>query len=124
MFCSASYLCCFSLQQAVKTCEEQQQDEPEASPPSSTSNDESRYSVRFESTRAVREFSESEIVGPGFSSVTSSKLRPGQIVYVTHANREVQGSVLHHRPNIDQVIIQILVRQQHSFELPLAAECV
>ena len=74
--------------------------------------------MRFESTRAVAEFRESELVGPGFSSVGGGgggggqavrKLRAGQIVYVTHSNREVQGCVLHHRPNLDQVIIQILV---------------
>lgn len=70
---------------------------------------ESKYSVRFEATRRVKEFKESEIIGPGFQNVTSSKLRAGQIVYVTHCNREMQGAVMHHRPNIDQVIIQLLV---------------
>ena len=74
---------------------------------------ESKYSVRFEATRRVKEFRESEIIGPGFQNVTSSKLRAGQIVYVTHCNREMQGAVIYHRPNIDQVNIQLLVRDIH-----------
>jgi hypothetical protein len=68
-----------------------------------------RYSVRFEGTRKVLEFSESEIIGPGFQNVSTSKLRPGQIVYITYCNREVQGSVICHRPTVDQVIIRVLV---------------
>ncbi len=67
------------------------------------------YSVRFEGTRKVSEFSESEIIGPGFQNVSTSKLRPGQIVYITYCNREVQGSVICHRPTADQVIVRLLV---------------
>eukprot|EP00095_Tigriopus_kingsejongensis_P010464 maker-scaffold333_size203007-snap-gene-1.12 protein:Tk10464 transcript:maker-scaffold333_size203007-snap-gene-1.12-mRNA-1 annotation:"zinc finger protein 395-like" len=80
--------------QAMKTCEDRL--------------GESRYSVKFDDTRKVKEFRQSEVIGPGFQSVTSSKLRSGQNVFVTHCNREMQGSVVHHRPNIDQVIIQLL----------------
>ena len=69
----------------------------------------SRYSVRFDLTRKVREYSESDIIGPGFAGLTGIKLRPGQIVYVTYCNREMQGSVVCHRPNIDQVIVRLLV---------------
>ena len=68
-----------------------------------------RYTVRFEGTRKVAEFSENEIIGPGFENVSTSKLRPGQIVYITYCNREVQGSVVCHRPTADQVIIKLLV---------------
>ena len=79
--------------------------------PSSTSG--RIYAVRFDDgSRQTREFPESELVGPGFPGggrLRAGKLKPGQIVYVTHANREVQGAVMHHRPNIDQVIIRILV---------------
>jgi hypothetical protein len=45
----------------------------------------------------------------GFQPVATSKLRPGQIVYITYCNREVQGSVICHRPTVDQVIIRLLV---------------
>lgn len=74
----------------------------------------SRYSVRFDLTRKVREYSESDIIGPGFAGVTGIKLRPGQIVYVTYCNREMQGSVVCHRPNIDQVIVRLLVSLSYS----------
>ena len=71
----------------------------------------SRYSVRFDLTRKVREYPESDIIGPGFAGLTGLKLRPGQIVYVTYCNREMQGSVVCHRPNIDQVIVRLLVSE-------------
>ena len=80
---------------------------------SSTSNH-IRYTVRFDENRKIQEFFEGEIIGPGFSAVTSSKLRPKQKVWVTNANREMEGYVIHHRPNIDQVIIQ-LVSQKSVF---------
>lgn len=67
-----------------------------------------KYSVRFDLSRKVKEYAEAEIIGPGFSGMTGIKLRPGQIVYVTYCNREMQGSVVCHRPNIDQVIVRLL----------------
>ena len=68
---------------------------------SSTSNTSNhiRYTVRFDENRKIKDFIEGEIIGPGFSAVTSSKLRPKQKVWVTNANREMEGYVLHHRPN-------------------------
>ena len=69
----------------------------------------SRYSVRLDLTRKQREHPESDIIGPGFAGLTGIKLRPGQVVYVTYCNREMQGSVVCHRPNVDQVIIRLLV---------------
>jgi len=69
-----------------------------------TSN--SKYIVRFESGD-TREFSESELVGPGFGSVNSLKLRSGQKTFVTHNGREVTGNVVYHRPQIDEVLITI-----------------
>ena len=74
------------------------------------SNGDNKYSVKFDLSRKVKEFAEADLVGPGFSNLTAiSKLRPGQIVYVTYSNREMQGSVVCHRPQIDQVIIRLLV---------------
>lgn len=49
-----------------------------------------KFVVRFE-TGETREFSESELVGPGFGNVSSLKLRSGQKVFVTHNGREVSG---------------------------------
>jgi len=68
----------------------------------------SRYSIRLDLTRKQREHPESDIIGPGFAGLTGIKLRPGQVVYVTYCNREMQGSVVCHRPNVDQVIIRLL----------------
>lgn len=66
----------------------------------------SKYVVRFDSGD-VREFSEGELVGPGFGSVSSLKLKPKQKAFVTHNGREVCGTVLYHRPNIDEVLLSI-----------------
>ncbi|CAG7836547.1 unnamed protein product [Allacma fusca] len=80
-----------------------------------TSN--SRYVVRFE-TGETREFSESELIGPGFGSVNSLKLRPCQKTFVTHNGREVSGTVVYHRPQIDEVLINILPQCPGSNEIP------
>ena len=50
-----------------------------------------------------------DLIGPGFGSVTGIQLTPGQMVFVTHCNREMQGAVLRHKANLDQVVIQLLV---------------
>ncbi|MPC41431.1 hypothetical protein E2C01_035021 [Portunus trituberculatus] len=65
------------------------------------------YSVRVEGERRPREVRESDLVGSGFTSVGSVKLRVGQRAYITHNNREVCGTVLYHRPNIDEVLISV-----------------
>ena len=103
--------------QATKTCEEDESSagscggsaraaRSEAAGTSAMAA-ENRYNVRLDTTRKVKEFAESEIVGPGFGSVAGNKLCAGQIVYVTHMNREVQGAVLHHGK--ESVVIQLLV---------------
>lgn len=66
------------------------------------------YSVRVEGERRSREVRESDLVGSGFTAVASVKLRSGQRVYITHNNREVSGTVLYHRPNIDEVLISVV----------------
>ncbi|CAG0890365.1 unnamed protein product [Cyprideis torosa] len=64
------------------------------------------YHVRFD--RGHRgEFKETEMVGPGFRPVSSVKLRAGQLVYITYNGREVSGVVVHHRPQIDEVVVSI-----------------
>ena len=98
--------------QAVKTAPKTDPGQDQTGSSSSGSsgvNSTSRYSVRFDLTRKVREYPETDIIGPGFAGITGLKLRPGQIVYVTYCNREMQGSVVVHRPNIDQVIVRLLV---------------
>ena len=96
--------------QATKTCEEAEScssSRAESNRGGGPVQTENRYSVRLDATRKVKECAESEIVGPGFGSVAGNKLCAGQIVYVTHMNREVQGAVLHHGK--ESVVIQLLV---------------
>jgi hypothetical protein len=49
--------------------------------------------VRFEGSRKVCEFRESDIIGPGFQAVATSKLKPGQESIFTKLlfGREVLG---------------------------------
>ena len=90
-------------------------------PEVSGSGSPSRYTVRLDGNRKLREHPESDIIGPGFAGLTGIKLRPGQVVYVTYCNREMQGSVVCHRPNVDQVIIRLLVSAfSTTYELTIA----
>lgn len=72
-------------------------------------NGQKRITVRMEATRRLLEIPESRVVGPGFRTSPTSKLQPGQEVYVTHHSREVQGTVIYHRLNVDQVTIRLMV---------------
>lgn len=65
------------------------------------------YTVRVEGKLRLSEVSEHELVGSGFSPLSAVKLRSGQKVYVTHNNREVCGSVVHHRPQQDEVLVTV-----------------
>ena len=80
--------------QAVKTCEDP-----------SLAN---RFSVRFDDeTFKVAEFLEHDLIGPGFKSVTAVHLQAGQLVFVTHAQREMAGRVIRHDFETQDVIIAL-----------------
>lgn len=73
-----------------------------------------RYSVRFDQSpafipqrRGIYEFSCSELIGDGFSSITDVKLKPGQKVYLTHNGRETGGTVEEHDVQLDEVTIKL-----------------
>ena len=66
-----------------------------------------RYSVRFDDGRRVVEFLEKDIIGPGFENISSVQLQVGQIVYVTHCQREIRGTVVRHDFETQDVILQI-----------------
>lgn len=68
---------------------------------------EAKYSVRFDDTRTVCVFRESELIGPGFQSVNSIVLKPGQRVYLTFNGREVAGEVKRHDTAMDEVDVII-----------------
>lgn len=79
--------------QAVKTCED----------PSLVN----RFSVKFDDLNSKAEFLETDLVGPGFKPVTSIKLEAGQLVYVTHMQREMAGRVVRHDFDSQDVIITL-----------------
>ncbi|XP_015171873.1 PREDICTED: zinc finger protein 395 [Polistes dominula] len=70
-----------------------------------------RYSVRFDSVPGGRppspstEYSDRDLIGPGFGSVTGARLVPGQKVYLTYHGREIQAEVTQHREDEVEVII-------------------
>jgi hypothetical protein len=69
---------------------------------------ENRYSVRFEDSKRVFEFSEKDILGPGFrTTVADVQLTQGQVVYVTHNNREMQGKVVRHDFDSQDVLLTV-----------------
>lgn len=76
---------------------------------------ETKYSVRFDPlpgsnkrlVPAMREYRETELIGPGFQAVTGFKLLPGQKVFLTYNGREISGEVTSHQPQLDEVIVNI-----------------
>lgn len=80
-----------------------------------------RYSVRFDShqdmtalgygpgqtRRLVKDYRETELIGPGFRSVMSVVLRPGQKVFLTYNGRESAGVALLHDDEKDEVTVRL-----------------
>lgn len=69
------------------------------------------YSVRFDSVPGghppCAEFSDRDLIGPGFGTVTSTRLVPGQKVYLTYNGREIHAEVTQHRQQLDEVDVVI-----------------
>lgn len=57
----------------------------------------------------LREYSEVDLIGPGFQTTAGLTLQSGQKVYVTFTGREVAGYVTKHRPDVDEVHITLQV---------------
>lgn len=55
----------------------------------------------------IKEFLESDLIGPGFRSIMGVKLQPGQRVYLTYNGRETSGDVLLHDMENDEVLVKI-----------------
>lgn len=71
-----------------------------------------RYSVRFDpkssgGKRAPREYGAHELIGPGFRGIQGLALMTGQKVFITFNGREVNGTVINHRPDLDEVVVEI-----------------
>ena len=69
----------------------------------------SRYAVRHDAgpPGAAGEYSEVDLIGPGFQSTSGITLKCGQRVFVTFTGREIAGQVTAHRPDVDQVHITL-----------------
>lgn len=70
------------------------------------------YSVRFDTSSkkcpsVKREFYGSEIIGPGFQSLSNFRLSSGQKVYLTYNGREISGHIVHHNTLVDEVTVSI-----------------
>nr|NP_001097734.1 glucose transporter 4 enhancer factor, isoform A [Drosophila melanogaster]NP_001262444.1 glucose transporter 4 enhancer factor, isoform H [Drosophila melanogaster]AAF54467.2 glucose transporter 4 enhancer factor, isoform A [Drosophila melanogaster]AGB95826.1 glucose transporter 4 enhancer factor, isoform H [Drosophila melanogaster] len=55
----------------------------------------------------IKEFRESDLIGPGFRSIMDTELQPGQRVYFTYNGREQSGDVVKHDATKDEVIVKI-----------------
>lgn len=55
----------------------------------------------------TKEFRESDLIGPGFRSITSIQLRPGQRIFITYNGREQSGDVVSHDVDRDEVVVKI-----------------
>lgn len=84
-----------------------------ASEPGLSITPKTRYSVRFDAVLGGRppnpstEYSDCDLIGPGFGSVTGAKLVAGQKVYLTFNGREIHAEVTEHRDNLDEVDVVI-----------------
>ena len=76
---------------------------------------EKKFSVKLECSKRVEEFSENEVIGPGFFSAIpfGTELIMGQHVFVTNNGREVEGKVRSH--NVSQVTFPAYFRPRTTF---------
>merc|ERR1719264_1740556 len=64
--------------------------------------------MRFDNSRKVSEYLETQLIGPGFSGVArDTQLMAGQRVYLTHVGREMEATIMSHDPVSDQLIVNI-----------------
>eukprot|EP00096_Caligus_rogercresseyi_P010013 TRINITY_DN3518_c0_g1_i2.p1 TRINITY_DN3518_c0_g1~~TRINITY_DN3518_c0_g1_i2.p1 ORF type:complete len:400 (+),score=99.81 TRINITY_DN3518_c0_g1_i2:427-1626(+) len=64
-----------------------------------------KFIIKFDEDSVCSSFLGKELMGPGFNPVQAIKLLPGQIVYVTQNQREIQGTVIRHDFQNQDVII-------------------
>jgi len=64
-----------------------------SSDPGSRTSTQQSYTVLFDADASTQTFRESDVFGNGFQSVSATRLKPGQTVYITHNGREVKGRI-------------------------------
>ncbi|XP_011054944.1 PREDICTED: zinc finger protein 704 [Acromyrmex echinatior] len=84
----------------------------------STGTSKTLYSVRFDITGgsppSPKEYTDRDLIGPGFGSVTGARLVPGQKVYLTFNGREIHAEVTEHRQHLDEVDVVIAPNGQEG----------
>ncbi|XP_023036516.1 zinc finger protein 395 isoform X2 [Drosophila willistoni] len=55
----------------------------------------------------IKEFRETDLIGPGFRSIIGIQLQHGQRVFLTYNGREQSGDVVHHDASKDEVVVKI-----------------
>lgn len=84
-----------------------------------------RYSVRFDAVPGGKtptpntEYSDRDLIGPGFGSVTSAHLVSGQKVYLTYNGREINAEVTYHREHLDEVEVVFAPTGQEVRPFPI-----
>ncbi|KAL6448535.1 hypothetical protein ACFW04_000433 [Cataglyphis niger] len=102
---------------AVKTPQTASAESP---PPGQSVTPKTLYSVRFDAVPGgcppspSTEYSDRDLIGPGFGSVTSARLVPGQKVYLTYNGREIHAEVTEHRQHLDEVDVVIAPNGQEN----------
>ena len=77
---------------------------------------ENRYTVRFDNSRKVSEFLETDLIGPGFGGVPrGAELLPGQRVYITHLGREMEWTIAVHDREADSLVVNLAVSATSSY---------
>lgn len=69
-----------------------------------------KYIVRFDLGQGMvgaNEYLGSELIGPGFQSVMSVNLAPGQRIFITYNGRESSAEVISHDFTKDEVCVRI-----------------
>jgi len=66
--------------------------QPTSDPASRTSTQQS-FTVRFDADASTQTFRDSDVFSTGFQTVSATRLKPGQIVYITYNGREVKGRI-------------------------------
>ena len=69
-------------------------------------NGEDVYTVIFDDNYQ-KVCQDTEIIGPGFQTISTLRLKSGQKVFLTHKGREISGVVIQHDPVKDEVLIDI-----------------
>ena len=75
---------------------------------------ENRYTVRFDNSRKVSEFLETDLIWGG-GVIRGAELLPGQRVYITHLGREMEGTIAVHDREADSLVVNLAVSATSSY---------